>query len=180
MHIDHVELFVPDRRDAAAWYERVLGLRVVSEYERWAEDPRGPLMLSSDGGRTKLALFQGRPQGTRDTAGYHLVAFQVGAAEFARFVQALPALSLTDHRGAAVTAASVVDHDLAYSLYFCDPYGHRLELTTYERDLAHAGPCTSGVLETALYVSDLDRSVESYRRVLGLSLASPPIDGMRR
>ena len=55
--VDHVELFVPDRKEAARWYGRVLGLVVVPEYESWAQDVQGPLMISSDGGSTKLALF---------------------------------------------------------------------------------------------------------------------------
>lgn len=29
--IDHVELFVPDRRTAAKWYEEALGLSVMAE-----------------------------------------------------------------------------------------------------------------------------------------------------
>ena len=178
MQIDHVELFVPDRRQAAAWYERVLGLRVLPKYERWADDPRGPLMISSDQGRTKLALFQGQPQGLRETAGYHLVAFRVGAAEFSRFLHALPELALTDHRGQPVTADSVVDHGMARSIYFSDPFGHRLELTTYEPEPAPDVPRIGAVLETALYVADLDRSIEFYRRVLGLAFASPPIARM--
>ena len=41
--IDHVELFVPDRRQAADWYRRVLGLTICSGYEHWAEEPKGPL-----------------------------------------------------------------------------------------------------------------------------------------
>jgi imidazolonepropionase-like amidohydrolase len=41
------------------WYKRVLGLEIVPEYEFWAQDPHGPLMISSDGGSTKLALFRG-------------------------------------------------------------------------------------------------------------------------
>jgi catechol 2,3-dioxygenase-like lactoylglutathione lyase family enzyme len=134
--IDHVELFVPDRHQAAEWYRRVLGLRVVPEYERWANDPRGPLMISSDGGSTKLALFEGVPQGPRETAGFHLVAFRVGAADFGRFLNRLPHLDLTDHRGQHVTAESAVDHAAAYSLYCCDPFGHRLELTTHEYEQA--------------------------------------------
>ena len=132
--IDHVELFVPDRRQAADWYRRVLGLDVVPEYEHWAEDPRGPLMISSDGGSTKLALFQGAPQGPRETAGFHLVAFRVGAVIFAEFLRRLSGLDLTDHRGRHVTADLVVDHEGAYSIYFSDPFGHRLELTTYAYD----------------------------------------------
>ena len=75
--IDHVELFVPDRHAAAAWYSEVLGLAPLPGAEKWAADPGGPLMISPDGGRTKLALFQGNPQGNRPTAGFHRVAFRV-------------------------------------------------------------------------------------------------------
>ncbi len=134
--IDHVELFVPDRHHAAEWYGRVLGLTILPAYRRWADDPRGPLMISSDGGNTKLALFEGRPQGDRETAGFHLVAFRVGAAAFKRFVDRLTDLALTDDRGRPVTAKSVADHAVSWSLYFCDPFGHGLELTTYEYDQA--------------------------------------------
>lgn len=130
--IDHVELFVPDRDQAAAWYRMVLGLKPLSRYAHWADDPRGPLMISSDGGNTKLALFRGTPQGAREAIGFQRVAFRVGAAVFRHFLDRLPALRLTNHRGETVTQDSVVDHGAAYSIYFCDPFGHRLELTTYE------------------------------------------------
>lgn len=130
--IDHVELFVPDRQVAAAWYRRVLGLRIIPAFEHWARDPRGPLMISSDAGNTKLALFEGEPQGPRETAGFHLVAFRVGADDFARFIVRLADLNLADHHGKRVTGESVVDHTGARSIYFCDPFGHRLELTTYD------------------------------------------------
>jgi hypothetical protein len=93
-------------------------------------------MISSDGGSTKLALFQGMPQGARETAGFHLVAFRVGGTDFKRFVDRLPDLNLLDHRGQALTASSVIDHGAALSIYFCDPFGHRLELTTYQPDEA--------------------------------------------
>jgi len=136
--LDHVELFVPDRHQAAEWYRRVLGMTVVPEYEQWAGDPRGPLMISSDRGSTKLALFEGVPQGSRETAGFHLVAFRVGAVDFVRFLNGLPDLGLIDHRGRLVTADSAVDHAVAYSIYFCDLFGHRLELTTYEYEDAKA------------------------------------------
>jgi catechol 2,3-dioxygenase-like lactoylglutathione lyase family enzyme len=132
--IDHVELFVPDRRDAAGWYRQVLGLTIVGEYEHWANDPKGPLMISSDGGSTKLALFEGRAQGERETAGWHLVAFRVSGANFERFLERLDELTLTDHHGETVSRGSVKDHGLAQSIYFNDPYGHRLELTTYVED----------------------------------------------
>jgi catechol 2,3-dioxygenase-like lactoylglutathione lyase family enzyme len=136
--IDHVELFVPDRRDAAEWYHRILGLEIVPECEIWAQDPRGPLMISSDGGHTKLALFAGLPRGSEPTAGFHRVAFRVDADAFLDFVERLGELELIDARGALVTTSAVVDHDKAYSIYFCDPYGHRLELTTYEHEAVRA------------------------------------------
>jgi hypothetical protein len=72
------------------------------------------------------------PQGSRETAGFHLVAFRVAAVDFGRFLDRLPDLDLTNHRGERVTAESVRDHTAAYSIYFCDPFGHRLELTTYQ------------------------------------------------
>ena len=130
--IDHVEFFVPDRHEAAAWYQLALGVEILPGHEHWSDDPYGPLMISPDGGSTKLALFQGTPQGQRETAGFHLVAFRVEAEAFVEFLLRLPDLGLTDHRGRQVTADLVADHETAYSLYFNDPYGHRLELTTYD------------------------------------------------
>jgi len=40
------------------------------------------------------------------------------------------------HRDRPVTRGLVVDHGEAFSLYFNDPFGHRLELTTYEHATA--------------------------------------------
>ena len=54
------------------------------------------------------------------------------------FLDRLPALRLRDHRGREVTRDLAVDHDKAFSLYFSDPWGHRLELTTYEHDAVRA------------------------------------------
>jgi catechol 2,3-dioxygenase-like lactoylglutathione lyase family enzyme len=138
LQIDHVELFVPDRHEAAGWYQRMLGLEIVPEYLAWAADPRGPLMISSDDGSTKLALFEGRPQKSRPTAGFHRVAFRVNAGAFMEFVRRLGDRPLNDHEDRPVTADSVVDHEKAYSVYFSDPYGHRLEVTTYEYEATRA------------------------------------------
>src|SRR5918993_6010989 len=95
LQIDHVELFVPDRYDAAKWYERVLGLQIVAECEPWAV-AGGPLMISSDGGSTKLALFEGQPAASGPTAAFRRVAFRVNAGGFADFIRRLPDLALTD------------------------------------------------------------------------------------
>ena len=129
--LDHVELFVPDRRQAADWYARVLACLPIPGTERWADDPRGPLMLSPDGGRTKLALFVGEPQGSRPTAGFHRVAFRLGGREWLAFVERLAELDLAE----GANAARVVDHREAWSVYFTDPFGHHLEVTTYDAEL---------------------------------------------
>jgi catechol 2,3-dioxygenase-like lactoylglutathione lyase family enzyme len=122
--LDHVELFVRDRVSAASWYAEVLGCEPVAGAESWAADPDGPLMISPDGGRTKLALFTGEPQGNRATAGFHRVAFRVSATEFLAFMARMASLGLRESRE--------VDHGSAWSVYFEDPFGHRLEVTTYE------------------------------------------------
>jgi catechol 2,3-dioxygenase-like lactoylglutathione lyase family enzyme len=137
LQIDHVELFVPDRYEAARWYERVLGLRIVPECEPWAVEG-GPLMISSDEGSTKLALFEGKPDACSHAAAFRRVAFRVNGAGFAEFLQRLPDLQLVDWRGHTVLHTSVVDHQQAYSIYFNDPWTHQLEVTTYEYDAASA------------------------------------------
>ena len=138
LQIDHVEMFVPDRGEAAAWYQRVLGLEIVPEFEDWATGSGGPLMISSDDGSTKLALFQGQPQAPASTGGFHRVAFRVSAVGFIEFLQRLSSAPLSDYREKPVTADSVVDHQKAYSIYFSDPYGHLLEVTTYEYEATRA------------------------------------------
>ncbi|MGI9515961.1 MAG: VOC family protein [Pirellulaceae bacterium] len=132
--IDHVELTVPDRHTAAQWYQHVLGLQAVADFEHWANDPDGPLMISTEGGGTKLALFSGDPVGSQRGTGFHLVAFRVGATQFMNFLDQLPELQLRDRHDQVLTRHSVKDHGLAFSIYFCDPWKHQLELTTYEYD----------------------------------------------
>ncbi len=131
--LDHVELFVPDRHVAAAWYERTLGLSIAAGYEYWAADPAGPLMLSAGAG-TKLALFVGESPADRPTAGFHLVAFRVSRTGFDAFLTRVLDHPVFGERGEEVRALEVRDHGVARSVYFRDPYGHRLEITTYDPD----------------------------------------------
>lgn len=37
-----------------------------------------------------------------------------------------------DESGKALSKNSVMNHGIVYSLYFCDPYGHKLEISTYD------------------------------------------------
>lgn len=133
--LDHVELFVPDRAEAAAWYARILGLHPVPGTETWGQDPNGPLMISADGGNTKLALFRGQPQGPQRTAGWHRVAFRVDGNGFLDFLGHARAAGIRDRSH----PMRIYDHATAFSAYFSDPYGHRLEVTTYDHAVARAG-----------------------------------------
>ncbi len=129
--IDHVELLVPDRYEAARWYERVLGLEILPEYEHWATEG-GPLMISSDGGGTMLALFERSGHRAAETFRCRRVAFRVAGSGFMQFLARLDELSLLNDGGEPLTAGQVVDHDKAYSIYFQDPYGQPYEVTTYD------------------------------------------------
>jgi catechol 2,3-dioxygenase-like lactoylglutathione lyase family enzyme len=128
--IDHVEVFVPDRVVAAAWYRRVLGLAPVPSAESWAADPRGPLMISSDGGQTMVALFQGPPQGSAAPIGFSRLAFRTDSAAFLAFVERWEHTGVPD----SGIPLRLSDHATAFSAYFTDPYGNALEVTTYEHE----------------------------------------------
>ena len=129
--IDHVELFVPDQYEAAKWYTDVLGLEILPQFEFWAENG-GPLMLSSDGGATKIALFQGEPRGMRKTAGHHRVAFITNGENFITFLHRLEKLTIYDDNGNQVESWDISDHQKSFTIYFCDPYGNRYEITSYD------------------------------------------------
>src|SRR5262245_7732499 len=131
--IDHVELSVPDQYDAASWYDQVLGLKILKDFEDWAVD--GPLMLSSDGGSTKLALFKCDPPQARPVVGHLRVAFRVDAAGFMDFLNHIESNPVYNNDGQRITRQNVKDHHKAWSIYFCDPYGNRYEVTSYNYNL---------------------------------------------
>jgi len=128
--IDHVEVFVPDRAAAAAWYARVLGLEPVQAWAHWAT-PRGPLMMSAAGGRSMVALFERLPC-TERRAEHHRLAFRVSGPDFISFVRFGPAGPVYDQMGHALDGLIPMDHGGAFSVYFCDPWGNRCEVTTYD------------------------------------------------
>ena len=125
--IDHVEVLVPNIEQAASWYERVLGLAKVANLP-WEV----PLMISSDGGDTKIALFSGDPQAA--DVGWRRVAFRASGQVFLAFIDQLDVIPVFDQNGGPVRATDIVDHDVSWSIYFADPYGNRLEITTYDYD----------------------------------------------
>jgi len=127
--IDHVELTVPDQYEAAKWYKKAFGLEIIPEFEFWASN--GPLMLTTPEAGTKLALFKGTPP--QQVTGFVTLAFRVDAEGLIQFKDRMEDLELSNHSGHKLTKTNaVVDHDLAWSIYFRDPWGYPYEITTYE------------------------------------------------
>jgi catechol 2,3-dioxygenase-like lactoylglutathione lyase family enzyme len=112
--LDHVALGVADQAASAGFYRDVLGLE--RRYEAaWGDMPVA--MMGEHGG---MALF------THDSHrrnGFLHLAFRVDRENFE--------LAQEDLREAGIDF-EVHHHSVSESLYFDDPDGNRLELTTYE------------------------------------------------
>jgi hypothetical protein len=134
--VDHIELYVPDREEAARWYALVFGVGPLPEHADWAADPEGPLMISSAESSAMIALFTGPAQRNHPVVGIKRIAFRTDAVGFAAFVGQVRDVPVYDTEGRELRALDVIDHEKALSAYFCDPYGTRLEVTTYEHEAA--------------------------------------------
>ncbi len=117
--IDHIHVYVPDWTAAEDWYRSVLGFRRVDALMVWAVDS-GPLTLENPEGNIHLALFEKASH--PDTSA---IAFGASGEEF---------LAWKAHLERHKLELRISDHDLAYSLYFSDPWGNLHEITTFERD----------------------------------------------
>lgn len=117
--IDHVALTCVLPEASMAWYVRVLGCEHVFPGQ-WEGIP---LFLRL--GATFIALFPSKGPGKRppDVRLDHL-AFR--AATYVDFENAQAELR---HHGVPF---KFQDHKISHSIYFADPDGHKLEITTYD------------------------------------------------
>lgn len=142
--LDHVHIRVPDREEAARWYEAHLGFERVAKYEFWAEGfPGGPLQISADGGETMLALFEAtesHPMIPQKTG----VAFSLDAEAFMAFARSLPG-ELKGPSGAPLKVNEVVDFDLCWAFNLADPWGNQYELNCYDYERIKAELAADGV-----------------------------------
>lgn len=124
--LDHVHLYGKDPQAAAEWYGRVLGLQVHPSSAR--REPSRMVYLATARGQYCATFFKGSPPSDGD----HTTAFRVPGSAFIAFAQALPDPEILGRDGQPLEPCSADDHGLAWSLYFQDPDGNHLELTTYD------------------------------------------------
>jgi catechol-2,3-dioxygenase len=118
--LDHVSLNVSDRARSIAWYRDVLGLEQRGEARRddW------PVFMGEFG--ACVALFQAQvetPERQTESTGLRHVAFMVDRDDLAN-----AQTRLREHG----VEFRFEDHGNAHSIYFPDPDGNVIELTTYE------------------------------------------------
>jgi catechol 2,3-dioxygenase-like lactoylglutathione lyase family enzyme len=118
--LDHVAITVSDLERSADFYGGVLGLGRA--YEEWHE----PVFMVSEGSGLALFSTDSHPSGadgaTPEIRVMH-IAFRVDRAQFDRARDELPSAGIEPR---------FADHGAAHSIYFHDPDGHQIELTTYE------------------------------------------------
>jgi catechol 2,3-dioxygenase-like lactoylglutathione lyase family enzyme len=117
--IDHVALSVRDVERAAQWYIDTLGFE-----PRYAGMWQGvPTFIGK--GTTALALFPIRDGSSGSRAEIRMLhlAFRADRKNF------LAAQDKLKRRGIKFEFS---DHEISHSIYFRDPDGHQLEITTYE------------------------------------------------
>jgi len=122
--IDHVALAVRDVEEAAKWYADVLG------FEQLYEGMWDGIPTFIGKGNTAIALFPVRGDDSKSATRtskirmLHL-AFRANRNGF------LSAQEELKRRGIKF---EFEDHEISHSIYFRDPDGHQLEITTYELD----------------------------------------------
>ncbi len=120
--LDHVAISVADPAASAAWYAEVLGL------ERHYEEIWGPYPVFMLSGSSGVAIFPQR-QSTRAPVGYE------GASEFRHLAFRADRENFEQARtelAARGIPTQFEDHQVSQSLYFDDPDGFHLEITTYD------------------------------------------------
>jgi catechol 2,3-dioxygenase-like lactoylglutathione lyase family enzyme len=117
--LDHVSINVVDRARSIAWYRDVFGLPQLNE----PTDDDEPVFVGNPG--LQFGLFQAQvtsPPRETESSGLRHVALVVDDLEAAKA-----------HLDAHGVDYRPEDHGNALSLYFRDPDGNTLELTTYKR-----------------------------------------------
>ena len=126
--IDHVAMSVRDLDRSAQWYIDVLGFE-----HRYQEMWDGiPVFIGK--GTTSIALFPVRSKEGSASSGRG----EVGMLHLALRANRTNFLAAQDELKQRGIQFEFQDHEISHSIYFRDPDGHKLEITTY--DLEGAAP----------------------------------------
>jgi catechol 2,3-dioxygenase-like lactoylglutathione lyase family enzyme len=120
--IDHVALSVRDIAHSVQWYVDVLG------FEKRYDGMWDGIPTFIGKGDTALALFPARGYAGESTPRHGSIAilhlaFRTDHANFLKAQEELTTRGINFH---------FQDHKISHSIYFQDPDGHELEITTYE------------------------------------------------
>ena len=120
--IDHVALAVRDVEQSAQWYIEVLG------FKRWYDGMWEGIPTFIGKENTAIALFPMRSGHSRSPArssGIRMLhlAFRANRENFLGAQQELKKRGIN---------FEFQNHEISHSIYFRDPDGHELEITTYE------------------------------------------------
>ena len=120
--LDHVALAVRDVERSAAWYVDVLGFE--RRYHGMWEGV--PVFVASD--KTAIALFpagsaRANQSFSHKPSGMLHLALRANRKNFAAAQRDLTNRGIAFH---------FQDHEISHSIYFRDPDGYEIEITTYE------------------------------------------------
>lgn len=118
-HLDHIALTVHDLGRSADWYQNTLCLEVRGHYRDTTGRGR-PVVLGSGSGN--VALFPAAEEHTPTPLQGH-IAFKLNRANFDQAQTHLRQLGIT---------FDYVEYKTCHSIYFSDPDGYQIELSTWE------------------------------------------------
>jgi catechol-2,3-dioxygenase len=131
--IDHIHVFVKDKIEAANWYKNILGLEPINSYEN-PLDEGGPFTLSSDGGKTCIALFKRKEAFSNKST----IAYKLSGNSLVNFIKHINSFNVSNVDGKPFSKKDIIDHQYSFSVYFYDLDGNPIEITTYDYDIVKA------------------------------------------
>ncbi len=120
--LDHIALSVRDVATSAKWYRDVLGFEPEHE-GMWNGIP-----VFIGKGKTALALFPAKSNARSTSASRD----EIGILHFALRADRKNFLAAQEELKRRGIAFDFQDHEISHSIYFRDPDGHKVEITTYE------------------------------------------------
>ena len=117
--IDHVALSVRDVEVSAKWYIENLG------FERRHEGMWDDIPVFIGKGEAAIALFPSENKNSETSK-------RNGILHFAFWTDRKNFLAAQEELTRRGIAFHFQDHEISHSIYFNDPDGHQLEITTYE------------------------------------------------